>query len=183
MNLSDTCNWSLGTCCFLHLEHTLGVIYVATSVPSFRSSSTCLPASETFPTTLLPGPPQPPTPVCLPSTQMVPGAFIHICNSSFYLSVLCLPPSLEHQLCAGRDLTFFCLLSQPNTCNRAYISSIKEAECRRIDAFKLWCWRILLRVLWTARRSNQSVLKEINPEYPLEGVMLKLKLQYFGYLM
>ena len=61
--------------------------------------------------------------------------------------------------------------------------TIKEAECQRIDAFKLWCWRILLRVLWTARRSNQSVLKEINPEYPLEGVMLKLKLQYFGYLI
>ena len=114
---------------------------------------------------------------------MIPGALIRICDSSCYLSVLCLPPSLEHQLCAGRDLTFFCPLSQPSTCSRAYISTIKEAECRRIDAFKLWCWRILLRVLWTARRSNQSVLKEINPEYPLEGVMLKLKLQYFGYLI
>ena len=61
--------------------------------------------------------------------------------------------------------------------------TIKKAEQRRIDAFELWCWRRLLRVPWTARRSNQSVLKEINPEYSLEGLMLKLKLQYFGHLM
>ena len=61
--------------------------------------------------------------------------------------------------------------------------TIKKAEHRRIDAFKLWCWRGLLRVPWTARRSNQSILKEINPEYSLEGLMLKLKLQYFGHLM
>ena len=58
-----------------------------------------------------------------------------------------------------------------------------KAECWRIDAFELWCWRRLLRVSWTARRSNQSLLKEINPEYSLEGLMLKLKLQYFGHLM
>ena len=61
--------------------------------------------------------------------------------------------------------------------------SIKKAEHQRIDAFELWCWRRLLRVPWTARRSNQSILKEISPEYSLEGLMLKLKLQYFGYLM
>ena len=61
--------------------------------------------------------------------------------------------------------------------------TIKKAECQRIDAFELWCWRRQLRVPWTARRSNQSVLKEINPEYSLEGLMLKLKLQYFGQLM
>ena len=61
--------------------------------------------------------------------------------------------------------------------------TIKKAERRRIDAFELWCWRRLLRVPWTARRSNQSVLKEINPEYSLEGLMLKLNLQYFGHLM
>ena len=61
--------------------------------------------------------------------------------------------------------------------------TIKKAECRRIDAFELWCWRRLLRVPWTARRSNQSILKEISPEYLLEGLMLKLKLQYFGHLM
>ena len=58
-----------------------------------------------------------------------------------------------------------------------------KAECQRIDAFELWCWRRLLRVPWTARRSNPSTLKEISPEYSLEGLMLKLKLQYFGYLM
>ena len=61
--------------------------------------------------------------------------------------------------------------------------TIKKAKCRRIDAFELWCWRRLLRVCWTARRSNQSILKEISPEYSLERVMLKLKLQYFGHLM
>ena len=60
---------------------------------------------------------------------------------------------------------------------------IKKAEHRRIDAFELWCWRRLLRVPWTARRSNQSILKEISPECSLEGLMLKLKLQYFGHLM
>ena len=59
----------------------------------------------------------------------------------------------------------------------------KKAECRKIDAFELWCWRRLLRVPWTARRSNQSVLKEISPDYSLEGLMLKLKLQYFGHRM
>ena len=61
--------------------------------------------------------------------------------------------------------------------------TVKKAECRRIDAFELWCWRRLLRVPWTARRSNQSILKEISPECSLKGLMLKLKLQYFGYLM
>ena len=60
---------------------------------------------------------------------------------------------------------------------------IKKAECQRIDAFELWCWRRLLRVPWTARRSNQSILKEISPACSLEGLMLKLKLQYFGHLM
>ena len=61
--------------------------------------------------------------------------------------------------------------------------TIKKAEHQRIDAFELWCWRKLLKVPWTARRSNQSILKEINPEYSLEELMLKLKLQYFGHLM
>ena len=61
--------------------------------------------------------------------------------------------------------------------------TIKEAECQRIDAFELWYWRRLLRVPWTTRRSNQSILKEINPDYSLEGLMLKLQLQYFGHLM
>ena len=61
--------------------------------------------------------------------------------------------------------------------------TVKKAECQRIDAFELWCWRRLLRVCWTARRSSQSILKEIKSEYSLEGLMLKLKLQYFGHLM
>ena len=60
---------------------------------------------------------------------------------------------------------------------------IKKAECQRTDAFKMWCWRRLSRVPWTARRSNQSILQEINPVYSLEGLMLKQKLQYFGHLM
>ena len=60
---------------------------------------------------------------------------------------------------------------------------MKKAECRKIDAFELWCWRRLLRFPWTARRSNQSILKEINPGISLEGMMLKLKLHYFGHLM
>ena len=63
------------------------------------------------------------------------------------------------------------------------IWAIRKAECRRTDAFELWCWRRLLRVPWTARKSNQSILKEIKPEYSLEGLMLKLNLQYFGHLM
>ena len=61
--------------------------------------------------------------------------------------------------------------------------TIKKAKCQRTDAFELWCWRRLLRVSWTARRSNQSILKEISPKYSLEGLMLMLKLQYFGHLM
>ena len=61
--------------------------------------------------------------------------------------------------------------------------TVKKAECRRTDTFELWCWRRLLRAPWTARRSNQSILKQINPEYSLEGLMFKLKLQYFGHLM
>ena len=61
--------------------------------------------------------------------------------------------------------------------------TIKKDECQRIDAFELWCWRRLLRVLWTARRSNQSIIKKISPEYSLKGLMLHLKLQYFGHLM
>ena len=63
------------------------------------------------------------------------------------------------------------------------VGLIKKAECRRIDVFELWCWRRLLRVPWTARRYNQPTLKEISPDYSLEGLMLELKLQYFGHLM
>ena len=71
----------------------------------------------------------------------------------------------------------------PVVLNRCESWTIKKAECQGIDAFELWCWRRLLRVPWTARRFNQSILKEISPEYSLEGLMLKLKLQYFGHLM
>ena len=71
----------------------------------------------------------------------------------------------------------------PVDMNECVSWTIKKAHHQRIDAFELWCWRRLLRVPWTARRSNQSILKEISPEYPLEGLMLKPKLQYFGYLM
>ena len=65
----------------------------------------------------------------------------------------------------------------------SFHSDPKERQCQRIDTFELWCWRKLLRVPWTARRSNQSILKEISPEYSFEGLMLKLKLQYFGHLI
>ena len=71
----------------------------------------------------------------------------------------------------------------PGVMYRCESWTIKKAEHQRIDAFELQCWRRLLRVPWTARRLNQSILKEINPEYPLEGLMLKLKLQYFGHLI
>ena len=74
-------------------------------------------------------------------------------------------------------------LPSPVVMHRCESWTLKRVECGRIDAFKLWCWRILLRVLWAARRSNQSILKEISPEYSLEGLMLKLKLQHFGHLV
>ena len=76
-----------------------------------------------------------------------------------------------------KAMVFPVVMSECESC------TIKKAECQRIDAFELWCWRRLLRVPWTARRSNQSILKEINPECSLEELMLKLKLQYFGHLM
>ena len=89
----------------------------------------------------------------------------------------------------SRDITLltkFCIIKAmvfPVAIYRCESWTIKKAECQRIDAFELWCWRRLLRVPWTARRSNQSILKEINPEYSLERLMLKLKLQYFGHLI
>ena len=75
------------------------------------------------------------------------------------------------------------LSNESNDFSTSHVWTIKKAEHRRIDAFELWYWRRLLRVLWTARRSNQSILKEISPEYSLEGLMLKLKLDYFSHLM
>ena len=89
----------------------------------------------------------------------------------------------------SRDITFptkVCVVKAmvfPVVMCRCESWTIKKAECWRIDALELWCWRRLLRVPWTARKSNQSILKEISPEYSLEGLMLKLKLQYFGHLM
>ena len=76
---------------------------------------------------------------------------------------------------------FVCLFSSSQYGCESW--TIKKAECQRIDAFELWCWRRLLKIPWTERRSNLSILKEISPEYTLEGLMLKLKLQYFGHLM
>ena len=89
----------------------------------------------------------------------------------------------------SRDITLptkFCLVKAivfPVVMYGCESWTVKKAECRRIDAFELWCWKRLLRVLWTAMRSNQSILKEISPEYTLEGLMLKLNLQYSGHLV
>ena len=89
----------------------------------------------------------------------------------------------------SRDITLLtkvCIVEAvvfPGVMYRCESWTIKKAECQRIDAFKLWCWKRLLRVPWATRRSNQSILKEINPEYSLAGMMLKLKLQYFDHLM
>ena len=85
--------------------------------------------------------------------------------------------ALLNKVCLVKDMGF------PIVVYRYESQTIKKTECQRVDAFELWCWRRLLRVPWTARRSNQSILKEIHPEYPLEGLMLKLKLWYFGHQM
>ena len=85
--------------------------------------------------------------------------------------------TLATKICAVKAMVF------PVVMYRCERWTIKKAEHQRIDAFELWCWRRLLRVPWTPRRSNQSILKEISPEYSLEGLMLKLRLQYFGNLM
>ena len=85
--------------------------------------------------------------------------------------------TLPTKVCLVKDMVFPVVMYGYESC------TVKEAEHRRIDAFELWCWRRLLRVLWTARRSNQSILKEISPGCSLEGLMLKLKLQYLGHLM
>ena len=94
-----------------------------------------------------------------------------------------------YHILKSRDMTLLTMghiikaMAFPVVMYRCEILTIKKAECRRTDAFELWCWRRLLRVHWTARRSNQSILKKINPEYSLEGLMLKLKLQNIGCLM
>ena len=85
--------------------------------------------------------------------------------------------TLPTKVCLVKAMVFPVVMYECESC------TINKAEHQRIDAFELWCWRRLLRVPWTAKRSNQSILKEISPEYSLEGLMLKLKLQYFGHLM
>ena len=85
--------------------------------------------------------------------------------------------TLPTKVCLVKAMVFPVVMYGCESC------TIKKAEHRRIDAFELWCWRTLLRVPWTARRSNQSIPKEISPEYSMEGLMLKLKLEYFGHLM
>ena len=85
--------------------------------------------------------------------------------------------TLPTKVCLVKAMVFPVVMYGCESC------TVKKAECRRIDAFEVWCWRRLLRVLWTSRRSNQSILKEISPGISLEGMMLKLKLQYFGHLM
>ena len=85
--------------------------------------------------------------------------------------------TLSTKVCLVKAMVFPVVMYGCESC------TVKKAECQRIDAFELWCWRRLLKVPWTARRSNQSILKEINPGISLEGMMLKLKLQYFGHLM
>ena len=85
--------------------------------------------------------------------------------------------TLPTKVCLVKSMVFPMVMYGCESC------TVKKAECRRIDAFELWCWRRLLRVLWTARRSNQSILKEISPGSSLEGLMLTLKLQYFGHFM
>ena len=85
--------------------------------------------------------------------------------------------TLPKKVCLVKAMVFPVVMYGCESC------TIKKAECQRIDAFELWCWRRLLRVPWTARKSNQSILKEISPGCSLEGLMLKLKLQYFGHLM
>ena len=84
--------------------------------------------------------------------------------------------TLSTKVCLVKAMVF------PGVMNGCESWTLKKAECRRIDGFELWCWRRLLRVLWTIRRSNQSILKEVSPGCSLEGLMLKLKLQYFGHL-
>ena len=92
-------------------------------------------------------------------------------------NAICRDITLPTKVCIVKAMVF------PVVTYRCESWTIKKAECWRIDAFELWCWRRLLRISWTARISNHSILKEISPEYSLEGLMLKLKLQYFGHLM
>ena len=110
-------------------------------------------------------------------------------NTMFYVSYTCVVLTNPDSILKSRGITLpikVCLakaLDFPAVMYGCESWTIKKAEGQRIDAFELWCWRRRLRIPWTARRSNQSILKEISPEYSLEGLMSKLKLQYFGHLM
>ena len=112
-----------------------------------------------------------------PPQLCICGYFTTVCHSVSWGSYSPVFLNIEYGAChladAQRTLSMYSCESW----------TVKEADCQRIDAFELWCWRRLLKVPWTARRSDQLILKEINPEYSLEGLMLKLKLQYFGHLM
>ena len=117
------------------------------------------------------------------------SVFMHMCDfQGLYLGMPDKDINL-HSILKSRDITLPTkvrlveAIVYPVVIYKCESWTIKKAGCQRIDAFELWCWRRLLRVSWTARRSNQSILKEISPEYSLEGLTLKLKLQYFGHLM
>ena len=117
--------------------------------------------------------------LCDPMDQIPPGSLVHGILQAIIWEWVAISSSRGSSW--PRDQTCISYLSYffgKNIC-----ASMKKAEYQRIDAFELWCWRRLLRVPWTARRSSQSILKVISPEYSLEGLMLKLKLQYFGHLM
>jgi len=127
--------------------------------------------------------------VCVQSSLWNLPSRLTLQNAIFDPPCMFFPPVTVDSILKDRDVTLstkVCLVKAmafPVFTNECESWNIKKAENWRIDAFELWCWRTLLRVLWTARRSNQSILKEISPEYSLEGLMLKLKLQYFGYMM
>ena len=116
-----------------------------------------------------------------PSLQMVTAAMNLLLGSKFMTNTNSIRKSRDITLPKKSISSKLCFF--PVVMYGCESWTIKKAECQRIDAFELWCWRRLLRVPWTARRSNQSILKEISPDYSLEGLMLKLKLQYLGHLM
>ena len=122
--------------------------------------------------------------LCDPTDCSLPGSSVHGILQARILEGVAI--SFSRGSSRPRDRTQVCLVKAvvfPVVMYGCESWTVKTAEHRRIDAFELWCWRRLLRVPWNARRSNQSILKEISPESSLEGMMLKLKLQYFGHLM
>ena len=181
-----TSSWASGVSCFLHaLTHIpahrarCGRCQVTVVAPVAQTSAAAAALPSTQFAGLWPGLPKvPPGKVghwCQVWSQQSasPQTGGHTRSGWIYIYVIPLPT----KVCLVEAMVF------PVVTYGCESWTIKMAEHQRIDAFKLWCWRRLLRVPWTARRSNQSVLKEINPEYSLEGLMLKLKHQYFGYLM